>query len=110
MVDHYMKPCPFPVCGANDSDIYAENSLKGDGSIGYAVRCKVCHSQGPTRDFPDEAAEAWNAREWDASHGGFCRPETCGHESATKHIDCPDIWHKTPGPDVAFSCPTCRAS
>lgn len=44
------------------------------------------------------------------THEGICSPGTCGHQPATKHVDCDDPWHKTPSPEAAFSCSTCGAS
>jgi Lar family restriction alleviation protein len=58
-----LKPCPFPVCGSDDVVLYAVDSLKGDGSLGLSGKCRKCHSRGPTRDTPEEAAVAWNQRE-----------------------------------------------
>jgi hypothetical protein len=42
-------------------------------------------------------------------HPGCCALDVCGHEPATMHIDCDNVWHRTPSP-TAFSCSDCGAS
>lgn len=59
-----LKPCPFSVCGSEvtSKDVFARNSLKGDGSLGYSVKCPKCHSYGPVRNSGGAAVADWNHR------------------------------------------------
>jgi hypothetical protein len=102
-----LKPCPFPVCLAvTEAGIFAASSLSGDGTIGWSGKCKKCGSRGPIRGTPDEAAAAWNERDPKMHR---CSPETCGHLQTSKHIVCPDPWHRTPSREVYHTCSTCGA-
>jgi Lar family restriction alleviation protein len=51
-----LKPCPF--CGRKG----CPPSLTKADVDWFCISCNECYTEGPMKDTPEEAAEAWNRR------------------------------------------------
>jgi hypothetical protein len=69
---------------------------------GYACALGVALGSECEDGLPRDEVD-WSKKKHD------CSPETCGHQPATKHIDCPDEWHRLPSGQVYHTCPSCGA-